>query len=255
MVDAKVTQGIGNNITAFCAGLSLGFGRGRAGSMLCKAFLFGTALVLAIVPVAGCVAAPLVRVVVTEGVAVGGAAAVPFAGLGLGAGGRSPVVAESIFNYTVMVGNFNACGCVFIEFAAGALVVCLVAVFGAGCFFSLNRCQVVDAKVAESVGNLITAFGADNGIFLRCLIAVFNVQNKGAVVGAAVGFTGMSVAVFVLIAPCSQIPIVWTVVAVRPVAIVANRFNLTGGGAAVTIFGLGMGCVNFAGAAVCVVAV
>ena len=114
---------------------------------------------------------------------------------------------------------------------------------------------MISANVAEFIGDLVTAFGTYNGLFLGWRFAVLYVINERTVCGAVVGFTGVSVSVFVLVAPSRQIPIVRAKVAVRVVAVIADCFYLTGSFAAVAILRLGMIAVNVAGAGVGIVAV
>ena len=114
---------------------------------------------------------------------------------------------------------------------------------------------MISANVTEGIGNFVIAFGTLNGIVLGCCIAILYVINERTVCGAVVGFTGVSVSVFIPVAPSSQIPIVCTKVAVRVVAVIADCFYLTGSFAAVAILSLGMVAVNVAGAGVGIVAV
>ena len=132
MISANVTERRGDNISAFRTGLILGFGSGCPRNMPGKVGLVGAAVVLASVPVICFILAPIGGIVVTERIAFGGVAAVAFTGLRLGAGCGCPVVIKNAENYAVVVCNFDVCGCILIELAAGALIVGCVAGLGTG---------------------------------------------------------------------------------------------------------------------------
>ena len=175
----SMTQSRSNDIAALCAGLRRGFGRCRTRSMCYRsvvgvviaALMRVTAFALVapsglIIAVRACVGAfiPLIacrRIVL--GVVIAACAVIPIgivaAAIGCGSllvcsilNSLGIVVTESGENNTAVIGDLYI-GCRILKplVADIALVVCLVAVFGAGGSLSRNRCQAVGCK--RKVGN------------------------------------------------------------------------------------------------------
>ena len=162
---------------------------------------------------------------------------------------------QSSGNDAVVVGNFDTGGGVFIELAAGALIVRRVTRHRAGGCFGLNKRQMIGAYVTERFGDNIIAFSALDGIVLGCRIAVFGMCYDRVVFGTAFGLTGMGVSVGILIVPSCHVPVVFAIVAVGLMAVGADGFCLAGSRAAVAIRRLDMCRVDCAGAAVGAIAV
>ena len=199
-----MTQSRSNDIAALCAGLRRGFGRCRTRSMCYRsvvgvviaALMRVTAFALVapsglIIAMRACVGAfiPLIacrRIVL--GVVIAACAVIPIgivaAAIGCGSllvcsilNSLGIVVTESGENNTAVIGDLYI-GCRILKPLAAdiALVVCLVAVFGAGGSLSRNRCQAVSCK--RQVRN-----SAD-------LVAVL-VEELSAVIALGIGFPAL----------------------------------------------------------------
>ena len=111
------------------------------------------------------------------------------------------LVTESGENNAVVVGDLHIAGCVLKPLAAaGANIVCLVAVLGAGCSLSRNRCHVVSMTQSRSNDIAALCAGLRRG-FGRCRTRSMCYRSVVGVVIAAL----MRMTAFALVAPSGLI--------------------------------------------------